>query len=69
MPVLRMTSSILKATVDSPTALNMVAKSLSANFVASIHPHKHHQPKRELPKDRRLSEPTRCVQLKQTVCP
>ncbi|KAL3660540.1 hypothetical protein V7S43_014296 [Phytophthora oleae] len=66
MPFLRMTSSILKATMDSPTALNMVSKSLSANFVASIHPHQQHQPKREQLKDRRVSEPTRCVQLKQT---
>ncbi|OWY90875.1 hypothetical protein PHMEG_00040796, partial [Phytophthora megakarya] len=58
MALLRMTSTIIKATVDTPTALNALTKALSANLAASIHPHPHRQPKEQL-KDRRVSEPVR----------
>ncbi|EGZ19138.1 hypothetical protein PHYSODRAFT_285239 [Phytophthora sojae] len=68
MPLLRMTSSILKATVDTPTALNAVAKSLSATLAASIHPHQQRRPKEQLT-DRRVPEPTRSVPTKSTVRP
>ncbi|KAH7460851.1 hypothetical protein PRIC1_006098 [Phytophthora ramorum] len=69
MPLLRMTSSIIKATVDTPTALNMLTKSLSANLAASVHPHQQqHRPKEQLT-DRRVPEPHRSVPTKTTVRP
>ncbi|KAG6590835.1 Crinkler (CRN) [Phytophthora cinnamomi] len=66
MALLRISSSILKATVDTPTALNMLTKSLSANLAASIHPHQQHRSKEQL-KDRRVPEPTRSVPTKSTL--
>ncbi|KAE8994115.1 hypothetical protein PF005_g18138 [Phytophthora fragariae] len=54
--------------MDTPTALNALTKSLSANLVASLHPHQHRRPKEQL-KDHRVPEPTRSVPTKSTVRP
>ncbi|KAG6612974.1 uncharacterized protein IUM83_11955 [Phytophthora cinnamomi] len=64
----RMTSNIVKTTVDHPTALNTLSKSLSANLAASIQPHQQHRPAQKT-KEIRVQEPTRSVPTKRPVSP